>query len=106
MDHREWDENHQVVDSPFHLPGDLSPQGDDAPVLVAESEPEEDSSMDLKEELERKPVESIADVTPIEDDEPVESPVPISYYFGSRIPRDRKHAHRSISTCGGVKKNP
>ncbi|CAH1440827.1 unnamed protein product [Lactuca virosa] len=99
------------------------------PILIEDSEPEEDPTEDLEEmehELEEDPIEdpkdmeqeleeerepeayeSIGDVTPMKEEEHVASPTPLSYYLGSGIPRNRKHTQKTIPMCGGVKKkNP
>ncbi|CAH1449702.1 unnamed protein product [Lactuca virosa] len=79
-----------------------------------EQEPEEDPNEDseeigpeAKEEMEFEASESKGEATPIEEEEPVALPPLTSYYMGSGIPRNRKHAQKTIPTCGGVmKKKP
>lgn len=127
---QEWNENEQEVDSPYHLSGDPyfpTPHVERMLILIDDSEPEEDPSEDPEEmeqdpdedpredpeEMEHEPeeetkseaYESVGDLTLIKA-EPVASRPPISYYLGSRIPRNWKHAHKTISMCGGIKKKP
>lgn len=68
-----------------------TPQGNDVQEPASQSEPEEDLIEDSKEELEREPEGKeelekyvpIENVTRMEEDEPIESPQPISYYLDS-----------------------
>ncbi|CAH1432004.1 unnamed protein product [Lactuca virosa] len=50
--------------------------------------------------------ESVANVNPMDEEEPVASPPPLSYRLVSGIPHARKTANESIPVCGGVKKKP
>ena len=68
------------------------------------NEDSEDIGLEAKEEMEYEASESKGEATPIEEEEPVASPPPTSYYLGSGIPRNRKHAQKTIPTCGGIKK--
>ncbi|CAI9275951.1 unnamed protein product [Lactuca saligna] len=47
---------------------------------------------------------SMGEVTPIEEEEPVASPLLTYYYLGSGIPCNRRYVQKTLPTCGGIKK--